>query len=205
MPIRTNRGRAAVYRKLWGWPLRSPRHLAATVVGLVVLATGIGLMLPHLGLPAGAQDGGAAQPVGTTTQPLPQAAQPGVPTFTTAPRAPRQETSVSLPTPPPAAPAPEALQVARQWGQAWVTHPEDMTAEQWLQQLAPFTTDEYLVVMRTVDPRNVPATQLVGEVRAVSATTRSVQVDLPTDAGTVRLLVIKGPDGWRVAGHELVE
>ena len=36
MPIRTNRGRVAVYRKLWGWPMRSPQHLIATA--LVVLA-----------------------------------------------------------------------------------------------------------------------------------------------------------------------
>jgi hypothetical protein len=38
MPIRTNRGRAAVYRKLWAWPLRSPRHLAMAAFALAVLA-----------------------------------------------------------------------------------------------------------------------------------------------------------------------
>lgn len=42
MPIRTNRGRAAVYRRVWGWPLRSPRHLAATLGVVAVLAAGLG-------------------------------------------------------------------------------------------------------------------------------------------------------------------
>ena len=41
MPIRTNRGRAAVYRRLWGWPLRSPRHL----IGLVVVVLALVLLL----------------------------------------------------------------------------------------------------------------------------------------------------------------
>ena len=42
MPIRTNRGRAVVYRQVWGWPLRSPRHLAATLAVVAVLAAGVG-------------------------------------------------------------------------------------------------------------------------------------------------------------------
>ena len=46
MPIRTHRGRAAVYRKFWGWPVRSPAHLTGTVLAAVVIAVGVGVVLP---------------------------------------------------------------------------------------------------------------------------------------------------------------
>src|SRR5215470_16242342 len=48
MPIRTNRGRAAVYRRLWGFPLRSPRHLAGTAIAVAVLIIAIGIIVPQL-------------------------------------------------------------------------------------------------------------------------------------------------------------
>ncbi len=43
MPVRTRRGRAAVYRKFWGWPLRSITHLAITSIVMVIAVTAIGL------------------------------------------------------------------------------------------------------------------------------------------------------------------
>ena len=48
MPIRTNRGRAAVYRRLWGWPLRSPRHLAASIIIFVVVVVALGVLIPKV-------------------------------------------------------------------------------------------------------------------------------------------------------------
>ncbi|MGH3988463.1 MAG: hypothetical protein ACRDTZ_14280, partial [Pseudonocardiaceae bacterium] len=50
MPIRTHRGRAAVYRTFWGWPVRSPRHLVGTALALVLIAVGVGLALPESGV-----------------------------------------------------------------------------------------------------------------------------------------------------------
>lgn len=47
MPIRTHRGRAAVYRRLWGWPLRSPKHLVGAVVLIGVVVTAVGFLLPE--------------------------------------------------------------------------------------------------------------------------------------------------------------
>lgn len=44
MPVRTNRGRAAVYRKLWAWPLRSLRRLMMTGAVLIVLGLAISLV-----------------------------------------------------------------------------------------------------------------------------------------------------------------
>src|ERR1700742_4373259 len=67
MPIRTNRGRAAVYRKLWGWPMRSPRHLVVllVVVGAVVLT--VGIVVPQLTGSGDGRNGAAAQTRDTTS------------------------------------------------------------------------------------------------------------------------------------------
>src|SRR3569833_4694947 len=64
MPIRTNRGRAAVYRRLWGWPLRSPRHLMGTLVFLAILVTALGIVLPKA---VGKPQAKASPTTGTTT------------------------------------------------------------------------------------------------------------------------------------------
>ena len=57
MPIRTNRGRAAVYRRLWSWPLRSPNHLIATIVGFAVVIIVFTSVIPAI--TKGARGGGA--------------------------------------------------------------------------------------------------------------------------------------------------
>jgi hypothetical protein len=100
-----------------------------------------------------------------------------------------------------AAPSP-ALSVAARWSAAWVDHPKGITSQQWVDGLRPFTTDEYLGVLTGVDPANVPATSVVGEPRAVRVAARSVQVDVPTNTLTLRVLVVATEDGWRVAGYE---
>ena len=43
MPVRTQHGRAQVYRRVWGAPLRSPRRLVTLVVAVLALAVGLGL------------------------------------------------------------------------------------------------------------------------------------------------------------------
>lgn len=195
MPIRTHRGRAAVYRRLWGWPLRSPQHLAVALVLLAGLATGVGAALPRTGgiRPHQAHPisitGPSAQTAPPTTS---QLAEAGIP-FTS--------TSTPQAAPAPAAPAPDALRVIASWGKAWVHHPAGMTSGQWLDGLRPYTTDEYLTVMSSIDPANVPASAVIGNPTSVNSTVSSVQADLPTDGGTLKVLAISTGGGWRVAGY----
>lgn len=188
MPIRTHRGRAAVYRRFWGWPVRSPRHLTGTVLVLVAIAIGAGLALPDEGrrgssrdLPSSSRQVGAAAVPG---QALPDGAR------TTRP-------------PVPSVPAPAAaLDVARSWVQAFLTVPKSITAARWIEQLRPFTTDELLPELSSIDPANVPAAQITEAPRTVSVSAGSAEVDVPTTAVVVRLLLVSTPAGWRVASYE---
>ena len=199
MPIRTNRGRAAVYRRLWGFPLRSPRHLAGTVVVIAALIIAIGIAVPQL---LGHRGGGA--PAQTTGG---QGGSESVPTpgsgpdSTTGPFSTRL--TAPLVQPSSAAPNPEALNVAKLWAQAWVNHPAGMTQAQWLDGLRPYTTDEYLASkMSTVDPANVPATAVTGEPAVVSSYTGSVQVVIPTDGPKLSITVSRTDAGWRVSEYD---
>lgn len=201
MPIRTNRGRAAVYRRLWGWPLRSPRHLVLAVVGVVVVAIAVAVLAAHT---TGAHRN-AASPGG---RPGPTLSVPAVPSGTsTGPAGPTTPTPTAtrLTTPPEtpttAAPAPAALAVISAWGKAWVNHPAGMTNPQWLAQLKPYTTDEFLPQMATVDVANIAATQVTGAPRATNSYTSSVEALLPTNDGTLDITAIATPQGWRVTSY----
>jgi hypothetical protein len=97
------------------------------------------------------------------------------------------------------------LDVAKSWGQAWVNHPTGVTNAQWLDGLRPFTTEEQLTEMNTVEPANIPSTRITGEPAAVESFTSSVKVKLGTDAGDLLVTVIETPDGWRVAYYEQVD
>ncbi|MFB9909090.1 hypothetical protein [Allokutzneria oryzae] len=198
MPIRTNRGRTAVYRRLWGWPLRSPTHFVISLVIVGAIATGIGLLLPN-------EPASQEQPRAQTTTTRPQGggtsgAVPG-PTVTT----PRITTN-PLAAPVPAAPAAEALTVGEAWARAFVNHPDGITAQQWLSGLRQHSTEEQMAVLGTVDPANVPATTVTGKATGANSTTSSVEVTVPTDKGSIKLYVIRVPEqGWRVSYYTPVE
>ncbi|GAA4018789.1 hypothetical protein GCM10022247_48050 [Allokutzneria multivorans] len=195
MPIRTNRGRTAVYRRLWGWPLRSPTHFVISLVIVVAAATGIGLLLPD---PPPEREVPQAQ---TTTQRQPSGTASG-PTTSAAPRI----TTNPLAAPVPAAPAAEALTVAEAWAKAFVTHPDGISDQQWLSGLRPHSTEEQMAVLGTVDPGNVAPSAVTGKATAANATTSSVEVTVPTDKGSIKLYVIRVPDqGWRVSYYTPVE
>ncbi|MCP3801169.1 hypothetical protein NLX83_18065 [Allokutzneria sp. A3M-2-11 16] len=196
MPIRTNRGRTAVYRRLWGWPLRSPTHFVISLVIVVAAATGVGLLLPD---PPPEQDLPQAQ-TSTSRPSNGGGSTPG--SSSTAPRI----TTNPLAAPVPAAPAAEALTVAEAWTKAFVTHPDGITAQQWLAALRPHSTEEQMAVLGTVDPANVPATAVTGKPTAGNSTTSSVEVTVPTDKGAIKLYVIRVPEqGWRVSYYTPVE
>ncbi|UOX86139.1 hypothetical protein MUY14_30840 [Amycolatopsis sp. FBCC-B4732] len=196
MPIRTNRGRAAVYRRLWGWPLRSPRHLIGALVFLAILITALGIVLPKV---VGKPQAKASPATGTTTsvtKTAPGVAAP-VPTSNLPTRL-----STPLATPTPAPPNADAIRVAKEWAAAWVNHPAGMTSEQWLAQLKPFTTEEYLPVMGTVEPANIPATKVTGEPVVGTSYPNSVQLTIPTDGPKLAMTVISTNAGWRVADYD---
>lgn len=204
MPIRTNRGRAAVYRRLWGWPMRSPRHLTIVVFVVAVLVIAIGILVPQL-TGGNGKGGGAAAASSNNTSSAPSTPgttnTPGV--TGSASDLPTRITSVpSAPSSAPAAPA--ALDVADSWGKAWVNHPDGVSNDEWLADLRPFTTEEQLTEMATVEPANIGATKVTGDPEVVESFTSSVKVKLETDDGELLITVIDTPDGWRVAFYEQV-
>ncbi|GAA4549514.1 hypothetical protein [Amycolatopsis samaneae] len=197
MPIRTNRGRAAVYRRLWGWPLRSPRHLIGTLVFLAILLTTLGVALPKLvGKPAATA---APGPGGTSASARPGPGIAVTPTGTAT-----LPTRLTGPqgTPSTAPPSPEAIKVAKDWAAAWVNHPNGITNAQWLEGLRPYTTEEYLPVMSTVDPANIPAAKVTGEPTVTTSHPSSLKLVVPTDGPKLSITVRNTPTGWRVSDYD---
>ncbi|HET6504018.1 MAG TPA: hypothetical protein VFG87_24995 [Amycolatopsis sp.] len=198
MPIRTNRGRAAVYRRVWGFPLRSPRHLLGSAIAVAVLIIVIGVAVPKvLGRPGGSSPApaGALGATSSSAQSAPGNDSTTVP-FSTRLTAPLLE-------PTSAAPDPAALNVAKLWAQAWVNHPAGITNAQWLDGLRPYTTQEFLTAsMSTVDPQNIPASQVTGDPVVTSSYTSSVQVVIPTDGPKLSITVSKTDAGWRVSDYD---
>ncbi len=186
MPIRTSRGRAAVYRTLWGWPLRSPVHLVAAVL----IAATVGWLLALVLAVSGSGTASVAGPSSTAEASSTGEGDPFDPRAASAarPEAPR-------------APA-AALSVADAWVRAFLTTPEGITTAQWTEQLRPYSTDDTLAELQTVDPANVPDGQVTGFPRTVSARIGSVEVDVPSSAAVVRLRLVTTASGWRVAGYE---
>jgi hypothetical protein len=201
MPIRTNRGRTAVYRRVWGWPLRSPKHLTASLVMLAIVLTALSIVLPKaVGKPItrlGAPSTATSYSTPPTTGSRPGVAAP-VPPSASLPS--RVSTTV---TPMSAVPNADAIRVAKQWAAAWVNHPAGVTNAQWLEGMRPFTTEEYLTaVLSTVDPANVPATKVTGEPVVGTSYTASVQLVIPTDGPKVSITVVSTNEGWRVADYD---
>ncbi|RCW40692.1 hypothetical protein DFQ14_11016 [Halopolyspora algeriensis] len=192
MPIRTHRGRAAVYRRLWGWPLRSPKHLIAAVIGLAVVVGSVGLLLPEPSPSrAHGQQHHAQEPFATSEFGA-SADTSGSPPTISVPRA----SPSSVP------PDPAGLAVVDAWGRQWVKHPPGTDSGEWLDRLRPYTTAEFITVMASIDPANVAATEVTGSPEATTSTATAMKVRLPTDAGAIRVRVTATPDGWRVAGYE---
>jgi hypothetical protein len=203
VPIRTPRGRSAAYRAIWQWPLRSPARLAAVVLAVLVVVAGVSYGFAAL---AGDGAGRAAAPNTTpsTVTSRPPSGAGAAPSGTATPSALPPVAELTPGTLPPGSAPAAALQVATQWANAWVNHPAGTTSAQWVERLRPYTTDEYLVVLGGVDPANVPANRVTGPARAVRYSPKSVQVEVPTDALTLQVLVVEGDTGWKVAGHDRV-
>jgi hypothetical protein len=203
VPIRSPKGRGAAYRSLWQWPLRSPARLIGCLVVFVALAlaanSALGLVTGHTkgrpGIFAGPDTDStsppaAAAPTAGAAPPAQATALPPVPELTPQALAPSQ--------------APRAaLTAATRWTEAWARHPAGATTQSWVNGLRPYTTDEYLGVLSTVDPSNVPASRVTGPARAVLVSPRSVRVQVPTDAVNLVVLVVNTEGTqWKVAGYD---
>ena len=194
MPIRTNRGRAAVYRSLWGWPMRSPRHLGASIIIFVLLVVALGVIIPRVLDRKPVDPSVAAQ--STSLQPTQVGQLPS--------------SGVSLPTklPPPsnsaqaAPPQADAQLVAELWAENWIKPPPNNDVERWLANLRPYTTEEFLAQMATIDPKNVPD-KITERVAPVRSTVSSADFRVGTDSGKVVITLIKlSPSNeWRVNSY----
>lgn len=197
MPIRSPRGRGAAYRPLWQWPLRSPGRLVGcfiVLLGLIIAANSLFGHVFHRS-PSSAS---------------PPSSAPAAPTFTAPPpaAAPTRLPPVAELTPavlPPAQAPPAVLSVATRWTQAWARHPAGTSTQTWVNGLRPYTTEEYLGVLATIDPANIPANKVTGPARAVLVSRSSVRVEIPTDAVKLVVLVVNTTEGgssWKVAGYD---
>jgi hypothetical protein len=207
MPIRTTRGRAAAYRSVWQWPLRSPARFAITLVGVVAVAALVGAGVAAAG--GGSGSGGVlagSAPTPFTATPLAPSPLSSAPSAASASPVPTVLPPVPelTPTTLPLSQAPAAaLQVAGRWAAAWVRPPQGTTQQQWLDGLRATTTDEYLGVLATVDPSNVTATKVTGPPSATRVSPRSVQVQVPTDALNLLVTVVVSQTGdWRVSDSD---
>ena len=197
MPIRAPKGRGAAYRPLWQWPLRSPGRLVGCL--LVVLAL---VIVGNLAVGRAIHRGRAA---GSSPEP-PQAA-PAEPVAPAAPtRLPPVPALIPTQLPNDAAP-PAALSVATRWTRAWARHPAGTTTQAWIDGLKPYTTDEYLGVLSSVDPSNVPGNRVTGPAKPILVARDSIRVEIPTDAVDLVVLVVNtanpgAPQDWKVAGYD---
>lgn len=183
MPLRTDRGRAAVYRRLWGWPLRSRAHLAGALLGaaalVAVISTAAAAVQEHRPDPVRQQPPLPAQPSG----PPPAAHRPA----------------------PPAPAPPDAVSAAAEFANRWVVHPPGMPATAWTGQLQPLSEPELLIRLADVDPARVPGTQVTGPPATVNTADQVVTVAVPTDAGPLTVTVAHSAAGWRVHQVEQAE
>ncbi|OLL74337.1 hypothetical protein Ae168Ps1_2725 [Pseudonocardia sp. Ae168_Ps1] len=169
-------------RALVGWLMRSRARFFGVVAAVIVAA----LLLSSL--------------TGQAPDPAPEAAAPApttAPPSTTAP----PPTSSAAPAPPPA-PARQPLpprELAVKVAELWVD--SSPAQSEWLARLKPLVTEEYgAVTLSQVDPRNVPALQVVGPARdSESPDPGTAAVDVPLDTLTLRVEMIDtGPGGWLV-------
>lgn len=197
MPIRTNRGRTAVYRRLWGWPLRSPKHLVATIVGVMVVVTAISVVIPNA---IGPRSNGSQAGATSTTQTLTSGGnQIGVlPTVTASPLPTKAPSPTAAPSSAPV--NPNAQLVADMWVDAFGSYePGKTTKEKWLEGLKPSTSEELFPRLASIDPANVPV--LIDQpVKAIKSFTDSAEFEAPLENGKLVVTVVKLPEGWRV--HE---
>lgn len=199
MPIRTNRGRAAVYRRLWGAPMRSPKHLAAALAVVTVLLVLGGILLPKLLGDSGGNGAVSSAAERMSESDTPAGYSNGIDASRRS-RLPQSRTPMSAPKS--VEPDEQALRVVSKWAEAWVDHSSESTKKEWLAELEPYTTDEFLPQMKSIRLSNVPSSEVTGEPEPVSSHAKSVVAKVPTDGPELRVTVVDTDEGWRVTRYE---
>lgn len=152
--------------------------------GLIVLAILVVVVIARL--TGGGDDGNTtADPGGDTPQ-------------STVSQQPDDGVAEPTPTAAPTLPAghPDPLPAADAFARAWIDH-SGVTPQQWHQRLSGHATKALADKLRDTDPADVPAREITGEPTLVSvAETDWAQVEIPIDAGTLRLgLLFTAPEG----------
>jgi hypothetical protein len=207
MPMRTNSGRAAIYRRVWGWPLRSMRNAGATLAVVAVLAF-IVVQLRALGEP---------EPSSTVTTSSTTSSPRGgwSTTYTlsttsgrasTSPTASSAPASSAVPVAPvvtsaPADPTAQALTVIDRFMRAWVNH-QGMTGQAWTAQMTDLVQPELLDRLRSVDPAAITSTTVKAAPVVVDASAAVVTADVQTDTDTVRVVALARDGAWRVRSYD---
>jgi hypothetical protein len=98
--------------------------------------------------------------------------------------------------------APDAVViVAATFIRAWAR--PDLDPADWRAGVMPLATKSFAARLGTVNPANVPATAVTGAPVVASAGPLSVVIDVPTDAGLIRVTCIMEDAGWLVANVDL--
>lgn len=188
-PIRSNRGRAAVWRHLWSWPLQTRTRAVLTLVAV----TAVLLLVGQLGNLTD-RDQAAPAETGTTT-PVPT-------TETTEPSAPAETSETPRPAPSTVRAAGKqapqgALRTAMGFMRNWV-HTDDRDTDEWVHTLQPYAMPELAGQLQSVDPARVPSSEIVGDPRVTRASPSVVEVNIPTDTDTVSVVLIHPNGPWKV-------
>lgn len=208
--VRVRRGRTAAYRRIWQWPLRTVPRAIGTIVAALLVVAGLSALSgsPSDVTTSPQPAAGSRTTSATVPPPAPATSSATSPTRTIAPSAVPPSNGAAPGSAPPAggSPAPPAGQdvagTARAWTQAWLKA-HTVTREQWLAGLKPFTTEEYLGLLTTTDPANVPtATTIPGPVTVTSNNSTSATVGVAVGTTAVRLALIRTPAGWRVSNAD---
>ncbi|MGI5185524.1 hypothetical protein ACQEVZ_55705 [Dactylosporangium sp. CA-152071] len=98
--------------------------------------------------------------------------------------------TASVPVPP------QAVQAAVAFVTVWARPGLDQPT--WHAGVTQYATVEYAAVLATVDPANVAATRIVADPVPQTATPDAADVDVPTDAGVVRVVLVLRDGRWLV-------
>lgn len=183
-------------RSLAAFTLRSPGRLAA-VVGVAAV---VAIMLAHVLTPP-------ANPTTPTRSAEPAASQSGHAHSSAAPTLAATQTtpgstpgpagsSAAIPSPTPV-PGPnmvDVTQLADQFVSTWADH--SLARQDWFTAVRPMITPRLAARLRYTKPANVPASRVTGA--AVVDPGPPITADVPTDAGTVRVVIVVDGQDYRV-------
>jgi hypothetical protein len=190
-PIRSNRGRSAVARSIWAWPLHNRTRAVITIILVIGVLLVIG-RITSMWREDQDQAGPVVTPPSVTANP-----NQNTPSTNTASTDPIPAPSGPIPAMGPPAPQ-EALRAAAGFMRNWVHHPQGMTSTQWAENLGPYAMPELVGQLYSTEPGNVPATQLVGDPQVTRVTDAVVELNWRTDGPTVRLTLIHPHGPWLV-------